>query len=95
MVILIEELEIKAGKEESFMASFASFRDIFLSLPGGLLTRLLRDQAAPASFSLLLQWETKDAQKLCESDDRFKVWFAQVLEALAGKPRAHYFDEVL
>lgn len=95
MVILIERLEITAGKEEHFIASFSTFRDIFLSLPGGVLTRLLRDKGAPASFWLLLQWDTKDAQKLCEADERFKAWFAQVLEVLAGPPGAHYFDEII
>jgi quinol monooxygenase YgiN len=94
MIIETSEIKVAAGSEGRFTEMLLRFREIFSSLPGSIETRLLVDQADPTSFTMLMQWDTKEAQHLLENDPRFLDWAKDLPGLLAGAPTIRYFDQI-
>ena len=93
MIIEISDLGIKAEHVEEFRARFSVFREILLSLQGGIATRCLQDQADPGKFCMLMQWESMDAKDLFMSDPRLQEW-AKDFGSLTTSHVDRYFDEI-
>jgi quinol monooxygenase YgiN len=93
MIIEIADLAIKDEYIEQFRARFPAFREILLSVPGGIAARCLQDQAAPEKFCFLMQWESKEAKDLFMNDPRLQAW-AKDFGNMTTSHVDRYFDEI-
>ena len=93
MIIERAFIDIKPGEGDRYAEIFAEFRQLFMSLPGAVETRLIRDQVKPDSFVLAMEWESKEARALFIADTRRKPWSA-TFRPLVAQETIAFYDEV-
>lgn len=92
---LIEQsrILIKEGEGDNYVSLFPRFKRIFLSHPGAVSVRLLRDRTAKSKFLCAMEWESPAAKALLLADPAIKEWMT-VFWPLVENEENHYFDEV-
>ena len=93
MVIEQSYIDIKPGEGHRYVAMFVEFRQILMSLPGAVSTRLLRNKAKDDSFICCMQWESMGAKDIFIADPRLKAWAVDFWPLVAAET-IDYFDEV-
>jgi heme-degrading monooxygenase HmoA len=93
MIVEHAYLEMKPGGGDRYIAMFPEFREILMSLPGAIGTRLLRNQAKPEHFICRMQWESKAAKDVFIADPRLKPWADEFWKHVVHET-IDYFDEV-
>ena len=92
MVIEITDLRIKSELVEKFKAKLPEFRNILLSLPGGIAARCLQDEADPSKFVFFTEWESMEAKDIFLADPRFVAWVGDFPDMI-DEHVDRYFDE--
>ena len=77
-------LPVKAGQEAAFEAAFAEARPIIASMPGFISLALHRGIESPATYLLLVEWETVE---------HHEVGFRQSPECQQWRALLHHFYE--
>lgn len=93
MIIEITDLGIKPECVDRLKEMIPPFRQILLSLPGGIDIRCLQDEADPLKFCFLMQWDSMDAKDVFMADPRMQEWAAE----FGGMTTSHadrYFNEI-
>jgi heme-degrading monooxygenase HmoA len=93
MIIEQAYIDFKPGAGHIYVEMFPEFKKLLMSLPGGIATRLLRNQAKADSFICCMQWESKAAKDLFIADPRLKPWAEEFWKHVA-RETIDYFDEV-
>ena len=93
MIIERAYLDLHPGDGDHYVDMFPDFKRLFMTLPGAVGTRLLRDQSKQDSFVLAMEWDSKRARDLFVADVRRKPWSATFRHLVARETIAFY-DEI-
>ena len=88
MVTIGMNYDVRPGKEELFEEKFEAVLASFTAGSGHINTRLYRDVAAPQSYLIHSEWESRGAfQEFIRSDEFRAVTSWGKEEILADRPR--------
>ena len=93
MIIEQAYIDMKEGKGERYAEMFPHFKELFMTLPGAVSARLLRDQKRPDTFVAQLQWESQEARDIFVADPRRKPWSAE-FRPMVEHETISFFDEI-
>ena len=94
MVTIGMNYEVRPGKEDLFEEKFQAVLASFQAGSGHVHTRLYRDVAAPQSYLIHSEWESRDAFQAFIRSDAFRAvtnWGKE--EILADRPRHRIFGD--
>lgn len=93
MVIEHAELPIIPGKEAEFEAAFEQGHKAIAQSPGYLWARLIRQIENPATYLLLIGWESLGAHMVgFRESGLFQQWRAAVGPFFASPPNVTHYD---
>lgn len=93
MIIEITDLGIKPECVDRFKDMIPPFRQILLSLPGGIDVGCFQDEADPLKFCFTMKWETMDAKDVFMADPRMQEWAVE-FGRLTTSHTDRYFTEI-
>lgn len=86
-------ITIKQGQSDRYVAEFPRFRAIFMSHPGAVSVRLLRDKSDADGFVCAMEWVSPAAKQHLIADPAIKDWMGIFWPMVAAETN-RYFDEV-
>jgi quinol monooxygenase YgiN len=92
-VIEHSHITIKDGQADSYVAEFPRFREIFMSHPGAVSVRLLRNKGDANEFVCAMEWVSPEAKQHLIADPAVKEWMGVFWPMVAAETN-QYFDAV-
>jgi heme-degrading monooxygenase HmoA len=88
-------LPVKPGREEEFVAAFGEAKQIISSMQGFRSLTLSRCQERPATFLLLVEWETLEDHTVgFRGSADYQEWRRLLHDFYDPFPLVEHFDEV-
>ena len=88
-------LPVKAGQEAAFEAAFAEARPIIASMPGFISLALHRGIESPATYLLLVEWETVEHHEVgFRQSPEYQQWREVLHRFYEPFPQVEHFREV-
>ena len=88
-------LPVRAGQEAAFEAAFAEARLIIASMPGFISLALHRGIESPATYLLLVEWETVEHHEVgFRQSPEYQQWRALLHHFYEPFPVVEHFHEV-
>jgi heme-degrading monooxygenase HmoA len=96
MIVERAHLSITPGAEGDFEAAFETARAVVARSPGFRSLRLLRGLEEPASYLLLIEWDSlADHMEGFRGSELFTQWRALVGPHFAAEPAIEHFDPIV
>jgi len=86
-------IDTKPGSAEIYIDLFPKFRDMLMSVPGAIATRLLLSQNNASRFLLEMEFESQESKNLFISHPHMKSWAKEFWEHVEHETII-YYDEV-
>jgi heme-degrading monooxygenase HmoA len=94
-VLEIARFDVRPGTEEKFEAAYRQVRPDLVGTPGCRSARLTRGIEDPASYVLLVEWDTLDSHLTnFRESDRFVRWRAALGPYFAVAPSATHSVDI-
>jgi len=86
-------IDMKPGKGQVYIDMFPKFREMLMSAPGAIATRLLRDKEKPDSFLVVMEFESREAKDIFIAHPDLKAWAEEFWKHVEHETII-YYDEV-
>lgn len=86
-------IDMKPGKGQVYIDLFPKFREMLMSAPGAIATRLLRDKAKPDSFLVVMEFESMASKDIFIAHPDLKEWAEEFWKHVEHETII-YYDEV-
>lgn len=94
MVLEVALIDVLAGSEDAFAASYAQARDVISQAAGFRSARMTVGIETPTRFVLLVEWDSVEAHEEFRASERFGAWRAHIGPHFAGPPHVEHFRDV-
>lgn len=94
MVIELTDIIVKPDCINRFIGKVSEFREILMSLQGGVGVRCLQDEADACKFVFFTQWESFYAKQLFLDDPRLTQWASDYAELIVGQEDRYFLEHV-
>lgn len=86
-------IDMKPGEGDVYVEMFPKFRDMLMSAPGAIATRLLRDKKKRDSFLVVMEFESQASKDLFMKHPDLPAWAEEFWKHVEHETII-YYDEV-
>lgn len=85
-------IDMKPGQGQVYIDMFPKFRDMLMSAPGAIATRLLRAKEKPDSFLVVMEFESQQSKDIFIAHPDLKDWATEFFKHVEHEVIVYYDD---
>jgi heme-degrading monooxygenase HmoA len=86
-------IDMKPGEGQVYIDMFPKFREMLMSAPGAIATRLLRNKEKADSFLVVMEFESKGSKDIFMQHPDLPAWATEFFKHVEHETII-YYDEV-
>ncbi|TWD80750.1 heme-degrading monooxygenase HmoA [Kribbella amoyensis] len=94
MVLEVALIDVLAGQEEAFEASYLLAREQIEKAEGARSIRMTHGIERPTRFVLLVEWDSVEAHERFRASEAFGVWRGHIGPHFANPPLVEHYADV-